>query len=76
MQATKCGDYPAKTAKEIELGTDGITWSCTDGLNGGSVCNKSCAAGHYVSDNHGERLDGFRVSETSSRLNKFSEIFL
>ena len=61
MEKTKCSDYPPRTEKEVELGTDGITWTCTDELNGGSVCTKSCAAGHYVSDHYLESLKNFRV---------------
>ena len=49
MQKTACDGVPGKTEKEIEFGTldENIIWTCTDGLNGGSICAKSCAANHF-----------------------------
>lgn len=50
MEKTACDGVPAKTEDEIELGTldENINWTCTNGVNGGSLCTKSCAASHHT----------------------------
>ena len=63
MEKTACDGLPGKTAKEIELGTldENINWSCTDEVNGGSVCTKTCGANHFAVEQWNESFV-FRVS--------------